>query len=79
MCNPTDIPSKNSDKKQQSVNEKLVNVRQIFDDYPLISALHSFMSVENKNYSYVLPPLTLLNPKLEEELLSKLKELDFTA
>jgi len=66
-------------KTRQSSNEKLIKVRQTFDRYPLISALHSFMSVENKNYSYVLPPLTLLNPKLEEELLSKLKELDFTA
>jgi len=65
-------------KKQQSVNEKLVNVRQTFDNYPLISALHSFMSVENKNYSYVLPPLTLLDPNLKEELLNKLKEIDFT-
>jgi 4-hydroxy-tetrahydrodipicolinate synthase len=64
-------------KKQQTVNEKLVNIRQTFDKYPLISALHSFLSFENKNYSYVLPPLTLLNSKLEEELLSKLKELDF--
>merc|ERR1712086_14146 len=52
-------------KKQQSVNEKLVNVRQIFDDYPLISALHSFMSVKHKNYSYILPPLILLNPNLK--------------
>ena len=64
-------------KKQQSVNEKLINVRQTFDQYPLISALHSFMSVENKNYLYVLPPLTLLDPNLKEELLNKLKEIDF--
>jgi len=66
-------------KKQQSVNEQLVNVRKTFDKYSLISALHSFLSVQDKNYSYVLPPLTLLNSKLREELLSKLKELDFTA
>ena len=65
-------------KQQQSVNEKLVNVRQTFDNYPLISALHSFMSVENKSYSYVLPPLTLLKPNLKKELLNKLKEIDFT-
>ena len=64
--------------KQQSVNEKLINVRQTFDKYPLISALHSFLSVENKNYSYVLPPLILLNSKSSEELLNKLKEIDFT-
>ena len=65
--------------KKQSVNEKLINVRQIFDKYPLISALHSLLSIKNKNFSYILPPLTLLNPRLKEELLSKLKELDFTA
>jgi 4-hydroxy-tetrahydrodipicolinate synthase len=64
-------------KKKQSVNEKLIIVRQIFDQYPLISALHSFLSVENKNYSYVLPPLTLLSSDLKEELTSKLKEIDF--
>ena len=38
-------------KQQQSVNEKLINIRQTFDKHPLISALHSFLSVENKNYS----------------------------
>ena len=65
-------------KQQQTINEKLVNIRQTFDKYPLISALHSFLSVKNKNYLYVLPPLTLLSSKLEEELLSKLKEIDFT-
>ena len=60
-------------KKQQSVNEKLINVRQIFDKYPLISALHSLLSIKNKNFSYILPPLTLLHTKLKDELLSKLK------
>ena len=64
-------------KKQQSVNEKLVNIRQTFDKYNLISALHSFLSVENKNYSYVLPPLTLLDLNTKKELLNKLSELDF--
>ena len=65
-------------KLQQSVNEKLVNVRKNFDKYPLISALHSFMSVKDKNYSYVLPPLTLLKSELKEDLLNKLKKIDFT-
>ena len=66
-------------KKQQSVNEKLINVRQTFDQYPLISALHSFLSVKNKNYSYVLPPLTLLKPELKEELINKLKKIEFSS
>ena len=64
-------------KQQQSVNEKLINIRQTFDKHSLISALHSFLSVENKNYSYVLPPLTLLDLNTKKELLSKLSELDF--
>ena len=66
-------------KIQQSSNEKLIKVRQVFDKYPLISALHSLLSIKNKNFSYILPPLTLLNPKPKEEFLNKLKELDFTA
>ena len=64
-------------KKQQSVNEKVIKVRQTFDQHPLISALHSFLSVENKRYLNVLPPLTLLNLKSKEELLTKLKEIEF--
>ena len=35
------------------------------------------MSVENKKYKKVLPPLSLLSKKEEEELISKLKKLDF--
>jgi 4-hydroxy-tetrahydrodipicolinate synthase len=64
-------------KKQQTMNEKVIKVRQIFDEYPLISALHSFLSVEDKRYQNVLPPLTLLDFKSKDELLRKLKELDF--
>ena len=64
-------------KIPQSVNEKVINVRQTFDQYPLISALHSFLSAEDKRYENILPPLTLLDPKSKYELLNKLKELDF--
>ncbi len=64
-------------KKEQTVNEKVVKVRQTFDQYPLISALHSFLSVEDKKYLNILPPLTLLDAKLRDELLNKLKEIDF--
>ncbi|MBL6857973.1 MAG: dihydrodipicolinate synthase family protein [Pelagibacteraceae bacterium] len=64
-------------KMPQTVNEKVINVRQTFDQYPLISALHSFLSVEDKKYQNILPPLTLLDSKSKDELLNKLKELDF--
>ena len=64
-------------KKNQTVNEKLVNVRQTFDNYPLISALHSFLNEENKIYKIILPPLTLLNSEKKQELLSNLKKINF--
>jgi 4-hydroxy-tetrahydrodipicolinate synthase len=64
-------------KKKQTVNLRLCSIRAIFDKYNLISGLHSFMSVENEKYNKLLPPLSLLSEKKKEELMSKLKELDF--
>ena len=64
-------------KISQTMNEKVIKVRQIFDQYPLISALHSFLSVEDKKYKNILPPLVLLDESSKEDLLNKLKELDF--
>ena len=64
-------------KKEQTMNEKVVKVRQTFDQYSLVSALHSFLSVEDKKYKNILPPLTLLDVKSRDELLNKLKEVDF--
>ena len=64
-------------KKEQTMNEKVVKVRQTFDQYSLVSALHSFLSVEDKKYKNILPPLTLLDAKSKDELLKKLKEVDF--
>ena len=64
-------------KKKQTVNEKLCAVRKVFDNYNLISALHTFMSKENNKYKRVLPPLSLLSEIQSKELISKLKELEF--
>ena len=64
-------------KKEQTLNKKLCDVRAVFDRYNLISALHSFMSLENENYNIVLPPLHLLSETKQKELKSSLKELDF--
>ena len=64
-------------KKKQTVNEKLCAVRKVFDNYNLISALHTFMSKENSKYKRVLPPLSLLSEIQSKELISKLKELEF--
>jgi len=65
-------------KKAQTENQKLIDVRTAFDDYNLISGLHSYCAQENKIYKNVLPPLSLLNQKDEKDLMEKLKNLNFT-
>ena len=61
-----------------SSNEKLKTLRTIFDDTGnLISALHTFKSLENKVYENLLPPLELLNDSKREEMIKKLKNLNF--
>ena len=64
-------------KKKQSFNEKLCSVRKVFDNYNLISGLHSFMSIENEKYKRILPPLSLLTDSQKKELVSQLKKLEF--
>ena len=63
--------------KPQNFNEKLISVRHAFDNYNLISALHSYMSTQNSKFKNLLPPLTLLNSKDNKELLKKLETLKF--
>ena len=64
-------------KKVQTYNTKLCAVRKVFDEYNLISALHTFMSFENEKYKRVLPPLNILSEKQKKEFMFKLKELEF--
>ena len=65
-------------KNSQDTNEKVIKVRKIFDQYPLISALHTILSTKEKKYLNILPPLTLLDEVTKIELLKKLNEIDFT-
>ena len=65
------------DKKQQTVNEVLCNVRSTFDQFNLISGLHSFMSDEDEIYKNVLPPLSLLSEKDKKKLMEDLNKLNF--
>ena len=62
---------------KQSNNKKLCDIRSAFDNYNLISGLHTFYSQENKIYENLLPPLRLLNENEKENLMSKLKNLNF--
>ena len=65
------------EKKKQSQNEKLCNVRKVFDQFDLISGLHTFLAKENKIYENILPPLGLLDEKDKKKLLEDLRKLDF--
>ena len=64
-------------KKPQIHNEKLCNVRKTFDQYDLISGLHTFMSDQDSVFKNILPPLGLLNNNDKNKLISDLKKLDF--
>ena len=63
---------------EQSINQKLCDVRSVFDKYNLISGLHSYCSQEDEIYKNILPPLSLLNKTDEENLINALKDLKFT-
>ena len=65
------------EKKQQTTNEMLCNVRNTFEKFNLISGLHSFMSGENEIYKNVLPPVSLLNEKDKQQLKEDLNKLNF--
>ena len=65
------------DRKNQTKNDQLIAVRETFDQYNLISALHSFHSLKDQNYKNILPPLTLLSENELKELMKKLNVLKF--
>jgi 4-hydroxy-tetrahydrodipicolinate synthase len=64
-------------KKNQTHNEKLCNVRKAFDQFNLISGLHTFMSDQDNIFKNILPPLSLLNNNDKNKLILDLKKLDF--
>ena len=66
------------EKKEQSTNELLCNVRNTFEKFNLISGLHSFMSDEDEIYKNVLPPVSLLGEKDKLQLIKELNKLNFT-
>ncbi len=65
-------------KKDQTHNEKLCDLRKVFDKYNLISGLHTFYSQENKIYENILPPLRILNETEKKDFLNDLKNLNFS-
>ena len=66
------------EKKEQTKNKMLCDVRNTFEKFNLISGLHSFMSDEDKIYQNVLPPVSLLSEKDKLHLTEELNKLNFT-
>jgi 4-hydroxy-tetrahydrodipicolinate synthase len=82
-CNVTAVLSRKVyddfiEKKKQTSNEILCNVRNTFEKFNLISGLHSFMSDEDEIYKNVLPPISLLKKKDKLQLIEELNKLNFT-
>ena len=65
--------------KKQTLNNRNCAIRKILDKHSLISGVHSFLSSENKIHKTVLPPLALLSPDQEKQMMEELKALDFFA
>jgi len=65
------------EKKEQTANVMLCNVRNTFEKFNLISGLHSFMSDEDEIYRNVLPPVSLLSQKDKQQLIEDLNKLNF--
>ena len=81
-CNVTGGLSRNVydnfiEKKKQTTNEMLCNVRNIFEKFNLISGLHSFMSEEDEIYKNVLPPISLLSEVDKKQLIEDLNKINF--
>ena len=64
--------------KDQTVNQKLCDVRQVFDKYNLISAIHTFLKNKDDIYKNLLPPLRTLDKTEEKDLINSLDKLNFS-
>ena len=64
--------------KDQTVNQKLCDVRQVFDSYNLISAIHTFLKNKDDIYKNLLPPLRTLDKTEEKDLINSLDKLNFS-
>ncbi len=63
--------------KEQTHNEKLCSVRKIFEEFNLISGLHTFLAQKEKNFKNILPTLSLLNENDKKKLFKSLNKLNF--
>ena len=64
-------------KKTQTKNDQLIAVREVFDRFNMISALHSLLSLKDDKFKNILPPLVLLSEEKKKELIEELSNLKF--
>ena len=82
ICNVTASLSRKvfddyNNKKKQTFNKKLCDIRKVFDNYNLISALHSYKAEEDSVYRNIIPPLQLLSDENKLKLFAELKKINF--
>jgi len=65
------------EKNEQTENQKLCDVRSTFENYNLISGLHTFFGQKDQNYKNLLPPLKILTDNEEKKLFNDLENLNF--
>ncbi len=81
-CNATASIARNVydtflEKKMQSNNQRLCEIRKVFEQFNLISALHTFYSENDESYKNILPILSLLSEKNKKKLFEDLDKLEF--
>ena len=64
-------------KNEQTENQKLCDVRSTFENYNLISGLHTFFGQKDQNYKNLLPPLKILTDNEQKKLFNDLENLNF--
>lgn len=65
------------EKNEQTENQKLCDVRSTFENYNLISGLHTFFGQKDQNYKNLLPPLKILTDNEQKKLFNDLENLNF--
>jgi len=64
--------------RPQTANENLCEIRSEFEKYNLISGLHTFYKKKESIYENLLPPLSVLDTKSENELINNLENIKFS-
>ena len=62
----------------QTVNQKLCDIRSVFEKYNLISGLHTFYKQKENIYENLLPPLRVLDDQSEKDLQYNLEKYSFS-